>query len=88
MRVRAQVPGTGYIEPGCACCVKTRSCPFISGGSGSKYLTWRASPKVAGVTGGLHKTEVILGALHGGYLDALVTKELVALRLLQLGREF
>jgi DNA-binding transcriptional regulator LsrR (DeoR family) len=34
------------------------------------------------------QTEVILGALHGGYLDALVTKELVALRLLQLGREF
>jgi DNA-binding transcriptional regulator LsrR (DeoR family) len=45
-------------------------------------------PKVAGVTGGLHKTEVILGALHGGYLDSLVTKELVALRLLQLEREF
>lgn len=42
---------------------------------------------MAGVTGGLHKTEVILGALHGGYLDALVTKELVALRLLQLERE-
>jgi lsr operon transcriptional repressor len=45
-------------------------------------------PQVAGVTGGLHKTEVILGALHSGYLHALVTKELVVLRLLQLEREF
>jgi DNA-binding transcriptional regulator LsrR (DeoR family) len=43
---------------------------------------------VAGLTGGLHKTEVILGALHGGLLDALVTEELAALRLLQLEREF
>jgi lsr operon transcriptional repressor len=41
-------------------------------------------PKVVGVAGGLHKTEAILGALRGGYLDVLVTNELVALRLLEL----
>ena len=41
-------------------------------------------PKVVGVAGGLHKTEAILGALRGGFLDVLVTNELVALRLLQL----
>jgi hypothetical protein len=31
---------------------------------------------------------VMLGALHGGFLDALVTNELVGPRLLQLEREF
>jgi lsr operon transcriptional repressor len=41
-------------------------------------------PKVVGVAGGLHKTEAILGALHGGFLNVLVTNELVALRLLEL----
>ena len=45
-------------------------------------------PKVVGAAGGLHKTEAILGALHGGFLDVLVTNELVALRLLQLERDF
>ena len=44
-------------------------------------------PKVVGVAGGLHKTDAILGALHGGFLDVLVTNELVALRLLQFERE-
>ena len=43
-------------------------------------------PKVVGVAGGLHKTEAILGALRGGFLDVLVTNELVALRLLELQR--
>jgi len=43
-------------------------------------------PKVVGVAGGLHKTEAILGALHGGFLNVLVTNELVALRLLELER--
>jgi lsr operon transcriptional repressor len=42
--------------------------------------------KVVGVAGGLHKTEAILGALHGGFLDVLVTNELVAIRLLELER--
>jgi lsr operon transcriptional repressor len=41
-------------------------------------------PKVVGVAGGLHKAEAILGALHGGFLDVLVTNELVAIRLLEL----
>jgi lsr operon transcriptional repressor len=41
-------------------------------------------PKVVGVAGGLHKAEAILGALHGGYLDVLITNELVAHRLLEL----
>jgi lsr operon transcriptional repressor len=43
-------------------------------------------PKVVGVAGGLHKAEAILGALRGGFLDVLVTNELVALRLLELQR--
>jgi lsr operon transcriptional repressor len=43
-------------------------------------------PKVVGVAGGLHKTEAILGALHGGFLDVLVTNELAAIRLLELER--
>jgi DNA-binding transcriptional regulator LsrR (DeoR family) len=41
---------------------------------------------VIGVAGGLHKAEAILGALHGGFLDVLVTNELVAIRLLELER--
>ena len=43
-------------------------------------------PKVVGVAGGLHKTGAILGALHGGFLDVLVTNELAAIRLLELER--
>jgi lsr operon transcriptional repressor len=43
-------------------------------------------PKVVGVAGGLHKTEAILGALHGGFLDVLVTNELVAIQLLDMER--
>ena len=46
----------------------------------------RRVPKVVGVAGGLHKAQAILGALHGGYLDVLVTNELVAIRLLALER--
>jgi lsr operon transcriptional repressor len=46
-----------------------------------KYIS-----KVVGVAGGLHKAEAILGALHGGYLDVLVTNELTAARLLELER--
>jgi lsr operon transcriptional repressor len=41
-------------------------------------------PNVIGVAGGLHKTEAILGALRGGYLDVLVTNEQVAHQLLAL----
>ena len=43
-------------------------------------------PKVVGVAGGLHKAAAILGALHGGFLDVLVTNELAAIRLLELER--
>ena len=43
-----------------------------------------AIPKVVGVAGGKHKAEAILGALHGGFLDVLVTNELAAIRLLEL----
>jgi lsr operon transcriptional repressor len=43
-------------------------------------------PRVVGVAGGTHKAEAILGALHGGYLDVLVTNELAAIRLLELER--
>jgi lsr operon transcriptional repressor len=43
-------------------------------------------PKVIGVAGGLHKVPAIRGALHGGFLDVLVTNELAALRLLDLER--
>jgi lsr operon transcriptional repressor len=42
--------------------------------------------KVVGVAGGLHKAEAILGALHGGFLDVLVTNELTAIRVLELER--
>jgi lsr operon transcriptional repressor len=43
-------------------------------------------PKVVGVAGGRHKAEAILGALHGGFLNVLVTNELAAIRLLELER--
>ena len=43
-------------------------------------------PKVIGVAGGLHKVQAIRGALHGGFLDVLVTNELVAIKLLDLAR--
>src|SRR5262249_35805569 len=46
----------------------------------------RHIPKVVGVAGGLHKAEAILGALHGGYLNVLVTNEIAAIRLLELER--
>src|SRR6201987_1661658 len=46
----------------------------------------RRLPKVVGVAGGKHKAEAILGALHGGFLDVLVTSELTAIRLLELER--
>jgi lsr operon transcriptional repressor len=36
------------------------------------------------LAGGLHKVPAILGALHGGFLDVLVTNELAAVRLLEL----
>jgi lsr operon transcriptional repressor len=45
-------------------------------------------PKVVGVAGGLHKADAILGALHGGFLDVLVTNELTAIRLLELERRW
>ena len=41
-------------------------------------------PKVVGVAGGVHKTEAILGALRGGFLNVLVTNEITAIRLLEL----
>jgi DNA-binding transcriptional regulator LsrR (DeoR family) len=44
----------------------------------------RRIPKVVGVAGGKHKAEAILGALHGGFLDVLVTNELTAIRVLEL----
>jgi lsr operon transcriptional repressor len=44
----------------------------------------RGIPKVAGVARGLHEVEAILGALHGGFLDILVTNEVAAIRLLEL----
>jgi lsr operon transcriptional repressor len=43
----------------------------------------RAMPNVVGVAGGVEKTESIVGALRGGYLDVLVTDEHVAERLLE-----
>ncbi len=46
----------------------------------------KSIPKVVGVAGGLHKAEAILGALHGRFLDVLVTNELAAIRLLELER--
>ena len=43
-------------------------------------------PIVVGVAGGLHKAHALLGALHGGFLDVLVTNEPAAIRLLELER--
>jgi lsr operon transcriptional repressor len=48
----------------------------------------RSIPKVVAVAGGLHKAEAILGALHGHFIDVLVTNEIVAMRLLELERGF
>ena len=42
--------------------------------------------QVIGVAGGRHKAEAILGALHGGFLDVLVTNEMTAVRLIELER--
>ena len=51
---------------------------------GIELADLRRIPKVVGVAGGKHKAEAILGALHGGFLDVLVTNELTAIRLLEL----
>lgn len=53
---------------------------------GIELADLRRIPKVVGVAGGEHKAEAILGALHGGFLDVLVTNELTAIRLLELQR--
>jgi lsr operon transcriptional repressor len=53
---------------------------------GIELADLRSIPKVVAVAGGLHKAEAILGALHGQFLDVLVTNELVAMRLLELER--
>jgi lsr operon transcriptional repressor len=53
---------------------------------GIELADLRGIPKVVGVAGGEHKAEAILGALHGGFLDVLVTNELAAIRLLELER--
>src|SRR6201990_45680 len=53
---------------------------------GIELADLRRIPKVVGVAGGKHKAEAILGALHGGFLDVLVTNELTAIRLLELRR--
>jgi lsr operon transcriptional repressor len=53
---------------------------------GIELADLRRIPKVVGVAGGEHKAEAILGALHGGFLDVLVTNELAAIRLLELER--
>ncbi|MDX2970140.1 sugar-binding transcriptional regulator [Kribbella solani] len=45
----------------------------------------KAVQRVVAVAGGIHKTEAILGALRGGYIDVLVTDEQVATRLLEPG---
>ncbi len=55
---------------------------------GIELADLRRIPKVVAVAGGLHKAEAILGALHGKFIDVLVTNELVAKRLLDLEPEF
>jgi lsr operon transcriptional repressor len=51
---------------------------------GIELADLRRIHKVVGVAGGKHKAEAIMGALHGGFLDVLVTNELTAIRLLEL----
>jgi lsr operon transcriptional repressor len=53
---------------------------------GIELAQLRNISKVVGVAGGTHKAEAILGALHGGFLDVLITNELAAMRLLELNR--
>jgi lsr operon transcriptional repressor len=48
---------------------------------GVKLADLASIPRVVGMAGGPHEAEVILGALHGGFLDVLVTNDLVAIRL-------
>ena len=62
------------------------ACPSMTGGSASSCPNWPPSPRSSAWPAGLHKAEAILGALRGGFLDVLVTNELVALRLLELQR--
>jgi deoxyribonucleoside regulator len=45
----------------------------------------RALPRVVGVASGTHKAKAILGALRGGFISALITDDLTANRVLQLG---
>ena len=43
-------------------------------------------PMRIGVAGGIEKSEAILGVLHRGYINVLVTDESAALRILQAGK--
>jgi DNA-binding transcriptional regulator LsrR (DeoR family) len=45
----------------------------------------KALPKVVGVASGTHKAKAILGALRGEFINALITDDLTANRVLQLG---
>jgi lsr operon transcriptional repressor len=60
--------------------------PFHDRRIGIELSDLKRIPKVIGVAGGLHKAEAILGALHGGFLDILVTNEIAAIRLLEMER--
>lgn len=60
--------------------------PFHDRRIGIELSDIRRIRKVIGVAGGLHKAEAILGALHGGFLDILVTNEIAAIRLLEMER--
>jgi lsr operon transcriptional repressor len=51
---------------------------------GIELADLRAIGRVVGVAGGAAKTSAILGALHGGFLNVLVTNEAVARELLSL----
>lgn len=49
--------------------------------------TLRGIPHVIAVAGGLHKTEAIVGALRGGYVDTLITDHKTAAAVLQVAEK-
>jgi lsr operon transcriptional repressor len=65
---------------------KVLDLPIHSRRIGVDLSDLRAIDKVVGVAGGLPKVDAILGALHGGYLDVLITNEAVAIELIKRAR--
>ncbi len=63
--------------------VHGKQCSFESGVLGISLEQLRSLEHVIGVAGGEEKTEAILGALRGGYVDVLVTDTVTARAILE-----